>query len=117
MSCYFFVQSQPKLFSDGRQIVDYGRNFFGMDSEHFMVLQAVHSAVHAANIGLKYTWFGSGYISNVYFKMIAGTPMYLPWQNGADLSFMNCFNGGQKVPIGDKAAGDLNGNPVVKTGW
>ena len=118
MRLVIFLQNQPKLFSDGREIIDYGRNFFGMDTEHFMALQAVHGAVHAARIGLKYTWFGPGYISNVYFKMIAGTPMYLPMQNGGDLSFMSCTtDDGQKVPIRDKAVGDLDGNPVVRTGW
>ena len=47
MRINFFLQNQPKLFSDGREIIDYGRNFFGMDTEHFMALQAVHGAVHA----------------------------------------------------------------------
>ena len=47
---------------------------FGMDAEHFTALQDIHGAVHAARIRLKYTWFGSGYISNMYFKWIANKP-------------------------------------------
>ena len=69
-----------------------------MDTEHFMALQAVHGAVHAARIGLKYTWFGPGYISNVYFKMIAGTPTYLPFQNEY-LSFGNHFQAYAHFPF------------------
>ena len=41
-----------------------------------MALQAIHGATHDAKIGLKYTWFGPGYISNMYFKMIANHPKY-----------------------------------------
>ena len=105
---------------DGNHVVDYGRIFFGMDSEHFMALQAIHGAVHAAHIGLKYTWFGPGYISNVYFKMIANHPRYM-FDRGGDLSFTSCNNKatdtGNTIPIYPVAFGDKNGNPVAQTGW
>ena len=61
------------MFGDGNHIIDYGRNMFKIDAEHWMALQAIHGAVHAAKIGLKYTWFGPGYISNMYFKVICTT--------------------------------------------
>merc|ERR1712226_1088145 len=110
-------ENHPKLFGDGNHIIDYGRNMFNIDSEHWMALQAIHGAVHAAKIGLKYTWFGPGYISNMYFKMIANHPKY-SLEKGGDLAFTSCTNsGGEPVPIRDYAFGDKDGNPVAQTGW
>ena len=35
-----------------------------------MLCQAIHGVVHSPkNLGVKYTWFGSGYLSNMYFKV------------------------------------------------
>merc|ERR1711963_814669 len=51
-------ENQPKMFGDAAHIVDYGRTDFGMDAEHWIALQAIHAVVHAANVGVKYTWFG-----------------------------------------------------------
>ena len=50
---------------DARHLIDYGRNLMGVGAEGWAALQAVHGAVHAARIGLKYTWMGPGYISNM----------------------------------------------------
>ena len=44
--------------SNGNYIVDYGKNFMNVDADKWMALQAIHGAVHAAMIGVKYTWFG-----------------------------------------------------------
>merc|ERR1719422_2914845 len=63
-------EEQPKLMSSGHELIDYGRNFFDMDSLHFAALMGIHGAVHKAAIGLKYTWMGPGYISNVFFKQL-----------------------------------------------
>ena len=72
---------------DGKHAIDFGKNVFGMDAEHFTALQAIHGIVHRPdNMGLKYTWFGSGYLSNMYFKMIANKPRYR-FEVGGDLSF------------------------------
>ena len=49
------IQDQPRLFGDANNIVDYGRKFMNMDAEHWIALQAIHGATHAAKIGLKYT--------------------------------------------------------------
>ena len=88
-----------------------------MDSEHFMALQAIHGAVHGAHIGLKYTWIGSGYISNTYFKMIANHPMY-SFEKGGDLAFTSCSKeGAEPIPIQDYAYGDKDGNPTPRHGW
>ena len=98
-------------------MVDFGKKWFKMDAEHWIALQAIHGAVHDGHIGLKYTWFGPGYISNVYFKMIANHPTYSFWKGG-DLSFTSCTpSGGEAVPILDVAYGDKDGNPVSQTGW
>jgi len=107
-------ESQPMLMGDGNHVVDYGKNFMGVESEGWTALQAIHGAVHAALIGLKYTWFGPGYISNMYFKMIANKPIYQMVTKGGDLSF---YSGDQCEPIVDAAIGDTNGNPVAMTGW
>ena len=48
---------------------------------------AIHGSVHfPANLGVKYTWVGPGYLSNVYYKMIANRPMYR-MDRGGDMSF------------------------------
>ena len=99
---------------DGNHVVDYGRNFMGVDSERWTALQAIHGAVHAARIGLKYTWFGPGYISNMYFKMIANKEIYQMVGKGGDLSF---YSGSQCEPIVDTAVGSPEGKPVAMTGW
>ena len=82
---------------------------FGMDADFWMALQAIHSSVHNGHFGAKYTWFGSGYISNMYFKMISNKPMY-HFDMGGDLSFTSCFKhnkGGGIVPIFQVAYGDV----------
>ena len=58
MLCTIIFQDQPVLMSNGNYIVDYGVNFMNVDADKWMALQAIHGAVHAARIGLKYTWFG-----------------------------------------------------------
>ena len=109
------IQDQPRLFGDANSIVDYGRKFMNVDAEHWIALQAIHGAVHAAKIGLKYTWFGPGYISNMYFKMIANHPMYRGRPQGGDLAFTACQE--IPVPIVNVAVGGTDGEPVEMTGW
>jgi len=54
-----------------------------------------------------------GYISNMYFKMIANKPMY--WMGkGGDLSFTS---GDVALPNYNIALGDINGQPQAYTGW
>ena len=108
--------------STAREIIDYGHNAFGMDSEHFAAIMAVHGAVHEAkHTGTKYTWFGPGYISNMYFKMLANKPMYMMPNRGGDLSFVECFEGKPQqssgIPNFNVAVGDTEGNPIPYIGW
>ena len=74
---FVLLQLHPNPWGDGRHLVDYGREAFRMDPEHWMALQAIHGAVHGIGMKIKYTWFGPGYISNVYFKRLANKPTYL----------------------------------------
>ena len=48
-----------------RHATDFFLEHFNMSAEHSQALQAVHGAVHAADVGVKYSWFGAGYISNM----------------------------------------------------
>ena len=77
-----------------------------MDAEHSQALQAVHGAVHQAKVGVKYTWIGPGYISNMYYRQIANQPSYRKTQGGV------AFGGWRNW-----AYGDTNGNPYPHTGW
>jgi len=77
---------QPRLMGDARHATDFFLDQFGMSAEHSQALQAVHGAVHGSDVGVKYTWFGSGYISNMYYKWIANHPTY-NFNGGGDLSF------------------------------
>ena len=69
------VQNQAELMGDGKHILNYGKNVMNVDPQKWIALLAIHGAVHSAK-GLKYTWFGSGYLSNMFFRMIANKPMY-----------------------------------------
>ena len=108
------MQHHPKIFGDGYHLVDYGQSAFGLEAKHWMALQGIHGATHASdNVGLKYTWFGPGYISNMYFKMIAGKPIYRTVAKGGDLSF---FGKGDPVIV-RSAKGTPDGKPLPLTGW
>ena len=100
----------PRAFGDAVEITDFFLDNFGMDAEHSQALQAVHGAVHASGIGVKYTWFGPGYISNMYYKLIANHPTY-NFDQGGDLS----FNRGNNLKM--FANGDTNGKPIAQNGW
>ena len=99
---------QPRMMGDARHTTDYFMEQFNMDPEHSQALQAVHGAVHQAEVGTKYTWFGPGYISNMYYKWIANHPRY-DNDHGGDITL-----DGQVVM---RAKGDTNGQPRRQTGW
>ena len=80
-------ENQNLMFGDAKHVIDFGKTDFGMDALHWTALQGIHGVVHSPkNLGVKYTWFGPGYLSNVYFKMIANKPRYY-FDQGGDLSF------------------------------
>ena len=93
-----------------------------VDVDKWIALQAIHGVVHKANIGEKYTWFGIGYLSNMYFKFIANHPTYT-LVKGGDLVFTSCINQnkesetGNAIPVQSVAYGDVNGNPTANTAW
>ena len=96
-----------------------------MPAENFAALQGIHGIVDFMwTIGSKYTWYGSGYISNTYFKQIVNKPMYNGPDNGdggnGDQSFTDCLNG--KAPplwltYGNFSTGGVNGEPIANNGW
>jgi len=107
-------EAQNMMFGDAKHVIDFGKDIFKIDSTHWTALQAIHGIVHSPkNLGLKYTWFGSGYLSNMYFKVIANKPRYR-FDDGGDLSFGNTDN---SANIFNTAVGDPDGNPVAQTGW
>ena len=61
-------------------IIDHGYTDFFIDFKH---------CYPWCNVGVKYTWFGPGYISNMLFKMIANKPMYR-YENGEDKLGLSC---------------------------
>ena len=88
-----------------------------MDAEHFAALMGIHGAVHNGHVGLKYTWMGPGYLSNVFFKQLANKPLY-KMGKGGDLAFSSCHKGSKEtLPLYNVASGDENGDPVAYTGW
>ena len=99
-----------------------------MPPENWAALQAIHGAVDWINsVATKYTWFGSGYLSNTYFKQIANKPMY-NIHRGGDQTFTDCFDFNSDFDVkkgvlplwftfGNWTTGDLNGNPIANTGW
>ena len=112
------TEVQPLLMGDGNHATDFFLTEFGMEAELSQALQAVHGAVHSSALGVKYTWFGSGYISNMYYKWIANYATFeMPKKGGGgDLSFKD-----KNMPGLDNvnlhAKGDTDGNPRNQTGW
>ena len=97
---------------------------FNMPPENWAALQGIHGIVDWIHgPATKYTWFGSGYISNTYFKKIANKPMYNGPRggNGGDQSFADCINGKASEKLwytfGNWSTGDVDGNPIDNNGW
>ena len=92
-----------------------------MPAENFAALQGIHSIIHSVStVGTKYTWFGSGYISNTYFKQIANKPMYLGPRIGGDQTFNGCQSVSERMlseTYGNWTIGGVNGEPIANNGW
>ncbi len=88
-----------------------------VDVDTWIALQAIHGATHRIDIGEKYTWFGNGYLSNFYFKMIANKPTYKLKKPG-DLAFSSCIDTiGAEIPYSEVAVGGKDGEPIANLGW
>merc|ERR1712079_623031 len=72
----------PRLMGDGNQATDFFLEEFGMSAEHSQALQAIHGAVHNSMIGVKYTWFGSGYIPTCTTSGLRTTPPTIRQNSG-----------------------------------
>ena len=102
-------------------MIDYGIKAFGIPAENFAALQGIHGVVDDMNgIGAKYTWIGSGYISNTYFKQIVNKPMYNTPEM-ADQAFTDCLTSPPTPPLwvtyGNWSTGGVNGEPIANNGW
>ena len=95
-----------------------------MPAENFAALQGIHGiADFVHTIGSKYTWYGSGYITNTYFKQIVNKPMYNTPEM-ADQAFTDCFTSPDDPPTpplwvtyGNWSTGGVNGEPIANNGW
>ena len=115
------IQNQPNAFGDGRDLIDYGIKAFKMPAENFAALQGIHGIVDFMwTIGSKYTWYGSGYITNTYFKQIVNKPMYNTPEM-ADQAFTDCLTSPPTPPLwvtyGNWSTGGVNGEPIANNGW
>jgi len=104
---------QPRMMGDARHTTDFFLDEFNMSPEHSQALQAVHGAVHQSDVGVKYSWLGAGYISNMYYKWIANHATY-DFEHGGDLS-MDAFTANANIEM--VAYGDPEGKPRKQTGW
>jgi len=106
---------QPSPFGSGDEVLAYMKENFGMTARHTTALMAVHSAANnpPLNIaGMKYTWFGNGYLSSFYYKLIANRPIYHRNFHGAERQ-TGFKEAGKSIP----ALGDVEGKPLALTNW
>ena len=68
--------------------------------------------MHQSDVGVKYSWMGAGYISNMYYKWIANHATY-DFEHGGDLSF-DAFIKNANIEM--VAYGDSEGKPRNQTG-
>merc|ERR1712106_1039010 len=89
-------------------IANFNRDF-GMSAEETIALMAAHgvqSRVHNKFLATKYAWVGTPYLSNVFFKQMAGKPMY-----GIDAD----VDGIERLNL--VLSGDKEGKPVDNYGY
>ena len=106
-------EAQPSPFGNGDEVLAYMKENFAMTARHTTALMAVHSSASIVPlniIGIKYTWFGNGYLSSFYYKLLANRPIYAT--PGPPLGIDQDIIGMNKV-----ARGDAEGNPMPLTNW
>jgi len=104
---------QPSPFGSGDEALIFMKENFGMTIRHSAALMAIHSVANTVPlniIGIKYSWLGNGYLSSLYFKLIANRPMYVQYiqTNGRF---------GRERVNNDVAVGGENGEPLALTQW
>jgi len=109
-------EAQPSPFGSGDEALIFMKENFGMTIRHSAALMAVHSAANSLplnTVGMKYTWMGNGYLSSMYFKVIANRPMYKVPNNNQiahhRFSRDRVYN--------DVAVGGKNGEPLSLFQW
>ena len=109
-----YKETGYNAYGTGKKILETLKEDFGFTAEESISLMAVHSTspntINTREV-LKYKWAGN-YLGNMYYKLLAGTPLYDAATNlGGDLEFRN-INVGLFYLNGDE-----NGNPIDGTRW
>ena len=100
------TESHSNIFGSARHILEGLKTDFGLTAREGVSLMAVHSTAphgHNCRIPEKYRWPGNPYLTNMYFKYIAGIPMY------------RRYNGLSEKPDIYHSYGDRYGNPGYPT--
>ena len=50
---FLYFYNQPELMGDGKHLLKYGKDVMNVNPQNWIELQAIHGAVHSAQIGLK----------------------------------------------------------------
>ena len=73
------TESHPNNYGTAKHVVDSLQSDFGLTARQGVSLMAVHATAgqqHNFRLPTKYMWPGNPYLSNMYFKYLAGVGMY-----------------------------------------
>ena len=106
-------ENQALNFGTAENVLEYMKEEFKMPAREFIALSAIHGQAggHGHTLGTKYVWFGSSYLGNMYFKMIANKPTYI-FEHGGSPAFM-----AGNTTYFSTSVGDVNGNPLPTHDW
>jgi len=99
-------ESHPNNYGSAKHVVDSLKHDFNLTAREGISLMAAHATspqFHNFRLPTKYQWPGNPYLSNMYFKYLAGTGMY---RRGNGLK-----------PMGAVSVGDPQGRPNMGTLW
>ena len=100
------TESHPNNYGSAKHVVDSLQTDFGLTAREGISLMAAHATAgqhHNFRIPTKYMWPGNPYLSNMYFKYLAGVGMYRRYK-------------GLK-PTDPVSIGDWQGGPNMATLW
>jgi hypothetical protein len=100
------VESHPNTFGSAKHVVDNLKHDFNLTAREGISLMAAHATSgqhHNFRGPFKYQWPGNPYLSNMYFKYLAGTGHYMRYK-------------GLK-PRNPTSVGDSQGKPAMGNLW
>merc|ERR550519_318543 len=74
-----FTEKHSNPWGSGDQVLKDLKEDFGFTAKESIALMATHAVApqdHNKKMVTKYRWIGAPYLSNMYFKYLAGTPTY-----------------------------------------